>query len=71
MRAIMQKRHYEQIAEIIREELHRASTGRHEANEAKVYHTKVLMARGVARGLAARNTGFNMNRFLKACGIEE
>lgn len=67
----MQRRHYEQIAEIIREELHRASTGKHETNRAQIYHTKVLMARGIGRGLAARNERFNMNRFLEACGIEE
>lgn len=58
----MQRRHYELIAEIIRD-LHNPEGSEPEAERAYIAHC-------FATALRSTNPNFNEARFLRACGVE-
>lgn len=65
----MQRRHYELIAEIIREDKNGMIS-----NDLKTWRpgpAKIAMAHHFARRLRATNPKFDEARFLRACGVDE
>jgi hypothetical protein len=60
----MQRRHFEAIADIIREIAEESDT-----DEAKFQRDRV--ARHFASRLRRTNSNFNKERFLRACGVPE